>query len=965
MRNVIRPIYRFSLFMLFVISLLSSLLIIQPAQAQGSCAISGTVYNDINASGIRDDPNEEAGVEDIRISAYNAAGDRVTTTTTSADGTYTLNGLQNSVEYRLEFTDIPDYMESGPYGASSTTTVTFVTCDTASPAIDLGVGSPGDYCGSNPTLAINCYVVGSQFNRTEETLVSFGYNSGSGFPTSIAAFDQPPKTTLARADQIGTTWGLAYQRETETLFAGAYIKRHAGLGPSGPGAIYAIGPGQVVSDFVILNAGTDPHPTTAGTPNDSALWMRDSQSWAAVGKVGLGDLEVSDDGRTLWAVNLFDQSLYEIEVNIVSGTPVAGSQTVHGLRGRPDTCSGDDVRPFGLKFRFGRIYVGVVCSAQSTGNAGDLMAYVFSMEPGTTNFREEIRFPLNYDRRCTNGAGGANCVSEQPADWNAWTDDFLYHGPAPLVNYRVAVYPQPMLSDIEFTDDRTMVVAFRDRFADQAANLTQRPFDPAGGTTDPTNQLYLAISAGDVLRACRNNRNANWQLENNASCGNTGPTNGANTNEGPGGGEFYFDDSLTDFHDELALGALAYLPGAPDVVGTYFDPIPNAGVASFPGGVQLNDAGVRWLNNTTGAYERAYRIFNGDQAPTDGRPFFGKANGLGDIELLCPVQPLEIGNRVWFNQPRDGIQNPGPNDFPVPGVTVNLYYASDPNTVIASTITDAAGEYYFTNANVTDGVRPRTDYIVRLDNPADYTGGGPLEDWFITRANVGSGQVADIRDSDGVMEDTNNSGEEFPTIRLTTGDWGENNHTYDFGFTDREVPTGTPTIVFEITPGTPGTPGTPVAQIEAGLSKSVDRPFAQIGDTVTWTLTVNNPGSTPYPNVHVIDNVPAGMTIVSVSASAGSVSYSGQTVTFTKDSLAPGETVTITIVTTIDDGANVPFIFINTATWDDRSASAQVIRASLQPATGILPPVMLVLMLGVVGVVAAAIVLTLRRRKRV
>ena len=962
MCNLVRFAHRFSLLILLLLALFSAPALSRPVQAQGTCSIDGTVYRDLDASGARGAPDEETGVEDIRVSAYNAAGDRVASATTTADGSYTLNGLQSGVDYRIEFTDLPDFLESGPFGSDSPTTVTFVNCDAGSPpTIDLGVMSPGEYCGDNPTVATTCFVVGSQFDRTEETVISFPYNAGSGFPVSISAFDQPSHSILARANQVGTTWGIAYQRETATIFVGAFLKRHTGLGPSGPGAIYAIDNAQNVTDFAILNAGTDPHPTTSGTPNNSPAWMQDSDSWAAVGKVGLGDLEMSDDGRTLWAVNLFDQSLTEISINVVNGVPVAGNQTIHDLSNRPDNCAPGDVRPFALKFQFDRIFVGVVCSAQSNGNSSNLWAYVYSLAPGTNNFREELRLSLNYDRRCTNSALSPACLAQQPADWNAWTDDFQYYGPDPDPRYQVAVYPQPMLTDIEFTDDKTMVLGFRDRFADQAANLTQRPFDPAGGTTDPADQLYLAISAGDILRACRNNIRSDWQIENNGSCAGVGPTAGANTNEGPGGGEFYFDDNLVDYHDEVSLGALAYLPGQPNIAATFFDPIPNAGAASFPD-VQLNDAGVRWLDNTTGAYERAYRVYNGEQAPTDSRPFFGKANGLGDLELICPVQPLEIGNRVWFNDARDGIQNPGPFDFPVPDITVNLYYESDPNTVIATTMTDSAGEYYFNNANVADSLRPNTDYIIRLDNPVDYDVGGPLEKWFLTRRNAGSGQVADMSDSDARMEDTNNVGTDYPTIHMTTGDWGENNHTYDFGFAIEAVMEETPSVT---PPDRTGTPETPVPTITAALNKSVNPPFAQIGDTVTWTLTVSNPGSTAYPNVVVTDNVPAGMTIVSVSASAGSVSYSGQTVTFTKDVLNPGETVTVTIVTTIDDGADVPLIFVNAATWGDRSASAQVVRASAQPATGIVPPVVIVLLLSIVAAAALAIVLTLRRRRRI
>ncbi len=34
----------------------------------------------------------------------------------------------------------------------------------------------------------------------------------------------------------------------------------------------------------------------------------------------------------------------------------------------------------------------------------------------------------------------------------------------------------------------------------------------------------------------------------------------------------------------------------------------------------------------------------------------GKSSGLGDLELLTDPAPVEIGNRVWLDSDRDGIQ---------------------------------------------------------------------------------------------------------------------------------------------------------------------------------------------------------------------------------------------------------------------------------------------------------------------
>lgn len=68
-----------------------------------------------------------------------------------------------------------------------------------------------------------------------------------------------------------------------------------------------------------------------------------------------------------------------------------------------------------------------------------------------------------------------------------------------------------------------------------------------------------------------------------------------------------------------------------------------------------------------------------------------------------------IGDKVWYDTDGDGVQDPG--EAGVSGVTVTLY-ASDGVTVIATTITDANGNYVFT------GLPANTDYIVGITPPA-------------------------------------------------------------------------------------------------------------------------------------------------------------------------------------------------------------------------------------------------------
>jgi uncharacterized repeat protein (TIGR01451 family) len=103
--------------------------------------------------------------------------------------------------------------------------------------------------------------------------------------------------------------------------------------------------------------------------------------------------------------------------------------------------------------------------------------------------------------------------------------------------------------------------------------------------------------------------------------------------------------------------------------------------------------------------------------------------------------------------------------------------------------------------------------------------------------------------------------------------------------TATSTPTPTATIA-----GTPtATPGVPY------LFKSANPPFARPDEEVTWTITVVNPQASPINNVNVTDNIPAGMEVISATASSGIVTVNGQSISFFLAQLAGNTEVTITI----------------------------------------------------------------------
>ncbi|MCZ7540196.1 MAG: S8 family serine peptidase [Anaerolineae bacterium] len=100
-----------------------------------------------------------------------------------------------------------------------------------------------------------------------------------------------------------------------------------------------------------------------------------------------------------------------------------------------------------------------------------------------------------------------------------------------------------------------------------------------------------------------------------------------------------------------------------------------------------------------------------------------------------------------------------------------------------------------------------------------------------------------------------------------------------------------------------GEPGVPsLSLFDPALSKvGVLQPggIGLPGERLTWTITLTNTGTGTATNVPVVDTLSDALRIDSATTSKGTVTISGQTVTFLIDSIAPGETVEMRIVTTV------------------------------------------------------------------
>ncbi|MCG8330648.1 MAG: hypothetical protein MI974_23325, partial [Chitinophagales bacterium] len=716
---------------------------------EGPGVLGGTVYLDPNANGELN--GGEAGVPNITVEAYDCDGNLVQTTQTDSEGFYYFTGLDDLENYRIEFSNIPPDLKFSFAGNDNGTSVQFAYPNNCT--IDLALIDPNTYCESNPPMAVPCYVNGDATGG-DDVLVGFNYNSSGLGPHSV----------LADRSQIGTTWGLAYSRSRQILYASAFVKRHSGMGPAGPGAIYSYDQTLgTISTFVDVTAlgidiGTVPSNAMRNLPASKNQPNNDPDVFSLVAKSSLGDIDISEDESTLYIVNLneSDRAVYAILIdsdNNPATAPTAGDVTRYAV---PDPgCNLGTYRPFGLKFYKGDLYVGVVCDGSNGGTTADLTATVYqlALSSGASSMTSVLNFPLTY----TKGSVWGGC----PTNWLPWQDNFPFVGvcggaPGVTSGYgSFVIYPQAVLSDIEFDDDGSMILGFFDRSGHQvgAANY---------GLTGTS--LYYSVISGDILRAGSDGAGG-FVIENNASAG--GNTSlGVNNNQGPGGGEYYWGDG--GFHAEESMGGTALLSGTNEVVLSLMDP------------VQIQSGGIRWLNNTTGSAVQNFELYPpGGTNPST----FGKGNGLGDVELLCSEAPIQIGDYVFIDNDADGVQDPHTCDAPLANVNVTLY--DENGNELASTQTDSEGHYYFGTA---DGLMPATKYYVVFGTSGQYANGvltlSPTDVYVLTVANAGTGNDPDINDSD--VEIGGNTlpaaVQDLPVICVTTATPGCSDHTYDAGF---------------------------------------------------------------------------------------------------------------------------------------------------------------------------------------
>lgn len=790
----------------------------------GTDQVGGNVFVDANGDGA-DAGAMEVGQANVLVRVYDCAEMLVCEVLTNADGNWSCDGLTDREDYRVEFsTPLQPGLIPSNAGVDNGSNVQFVqprNCD-----VDYGVVDPRICIEEDRSFVTTCFSIG---NPNQSKYV----NDGAVIGDPVTARDPfltsgpgpiPHEDVWATIPQVGATYGVAIDERQQAIYAAAYLKRLAGFGPGNVGADGAIGaiykmmPDGTVSVVVDLspdnpgnstgfNTGSNPHPNTTTMWPGGAMGNICDPAYHEIGRRGWGDIDVSEDGTQLYAVNMFDRALYVINVadgSIAGRYVIPGVTDLFGVANGPAwtqaSCSNNpdlDLRPMGLGRRGNTLFVGIVCSAESTQNDQNLHAYVWPFDLTLNQYASaaivDFGIGSNSDFSTNSGDGGYGYKSWAPL------------GSVPVNGINDINIPRPILADIDFIGDDILIGLRniqKDRLAGEDGTFLP---DGQGNCTNVEQTDGIGGGAnGRILRAC--SVNGTLSIESGGSCG--GVTGfGPNRQNNAGYATFYEQD-VEHFGSDYT-GSLAVDPNS-EIILTTGTPGGEAGGVLFISGAP--DFSYRLgpdLPNNSAEDRQFKQIYQFDFSATQN-DVFAKATGTGDIELICDLdRDIQIGNYAWVDTDGDGLQDPC--EPPLAGLTVKLYRKNSGDAgapvLIATDTTDATGNYYFSSASAastdadqtwlgTDGdtiVSADSTYFIAFcgDDGFDATtntlsvDGQPL---CLSPANMGQAAAsnptdgsADQNDSDATVQ--NVAGAMIPAYCTMAGELSNGpDHTFDAGF---------------------------------------------------------------------------------------------------------------------------------------------------------------------------------------
>ena len=226
--------------------------------------------------------------------------------------------------------------------------------------------------------------------------------------------------------------------------------------------------------------------------------------------------------------------------------------------------------------------------------------------------------------------------------------------------------------------------------------------------------------------------------------------------------------------------------------------------------------------------------------------------------VTTTLDTLILGGTIWNdNGAGGGIAANGIKDGTEPGVsgvTLSLFVdANDDNVpdspgspLVTGVLTNGSGDYSFT------GLAPG-NYIVRVD-AGNFTGVGALAGLPLSPTTVPEPPDPDTGDPDVDNDDNGSRAAGQPAFSAaitlayntepTVGTGNDTNTTLDFGFINN-----------------------PTADLS--VTKTVSDATPNVGDQITFTVTLSNQGPDAATGVEVTDLLPAGLTFVSATPSQG------------------------------------------------------------------------------------------------
>jgi SdrD B-like domain/Domain of unknown function (DUF5979) len=855
--------------------------------ADGS--VTGRVFSDYNANGLYDatvTPRSgiavDTGIPGVTVTAYDANNAVFGSTVVSAaDGSYTLAGTGAATSaLRVEFTTVPAGYEETPVfsstGARSGTSVQFVSVGAAD--VNFGASVPENFSQNNPPVitAIQYAGIPTSTSAGKPALVAQAY-SENYLTSGAQGTTFPGRTTLATFQQLGSVWGVAYNAPGNDIYVAASYKRHSGLGTLGLGGIYRVTnavtngsistSGTTVSNWLdVTSLGID--VGTVLSNSDRGLSggnteARDPDAFAKAGKVGIGGIAVSPDGKFLYFVNLADKQLYTLDISVASAPTLVAKTSLELTTGE---------RPWAVTVHAGQLLVGYVTtgetseggvetanpgiSASAAGMTANVISTTLPVSTGSVFTPALTRGDLGY----TKGNVYGNALVPQSKQWNTWTDEWTWTrnggGSVGEADGGWQIYPSPILESLTFDSDNYLTLGFGDRTGIQGGNRNYSALPKGDGH-------FETGASGDIILAAPDITGTSWGLESAGAAGDrtaAGTPAGRTTNaEGPGGGEFYSDGNNQgngSIHLEVALGALTTMCGTSEVVATEYDPLD---------GIRL--AGLSWLSTATGAGVGGYEHNTDGGGSISIEGTFQKGGGLGGIQILAEVAPLEIGNRVWFDADQDGQQDA--DEPALSGVTVQLYQGT---TLLGERTTGPDGSYYFSSDArspfYSAGLKPNggnysiifvkpTGNVVFSAPDATTFGTVPWSSLALTSQNFGS----DLTDSDP---------DAAGKVTYTAGAAGVSDHSIDAGYIanasftiTKQLAAGSgaqlPDQTFSVNSGGVDFRGSPIEAATSSFDLAAGSTSAAVSVPVGTKVTVGEINGGRYRGVTVS---PAGATLV-------------------------------------------------------------------------------------------------------